>query len=152
MDGLPKFSSMNCGEATELSTIQEGFFLGSESKSPTYEHQYEDPEIFVSCKSWSCSKSSTPKRNVNRLYESVGIRNTVEGLTSNGTKRSEASSGSWINRLISFLTLMLSLTSILLVVLILLGKLKPGNFCEKGEFEVQTLVRFFAALFFSPWT
>ena len=59
---------------------------------------------------------------------------TVEGLMSNCTKQSEASSGLWINRLISFLILMLSLTSPLIVVLILLGKLKPENYCEKGEF------------------
>jgi len=136
-------SSMNCGKATQLSTFQEGYLPGSVSKSPTFAHQYEDPSILVLCKSSSCLKSSTPKRNVNRLYESVGTRNTVEGLTSNGTKRSEASSGSWINRLISFLILMLSLTSLLLVVLILMGKLKPGNSCEKGEFEVQTLFSFF---------
>ena len=143
-------SSMNCGKATQLSTFQEGYLPGSVSKSPTFAHQYEDPSILVLCKSSSCLKSSTPKRHVNRLYESVGTRNTVEGLTSNGKKRSEASSGSWINRLISFFILMLSLTSLLLVVLILTGKLKPGNCCEKGEFEVQTLFSFFAALVLFP--
>ena len=87
---------------------------------------------------------------MNRLYDSVGTRNTVEGLTSNSTKQSEASSGSWINRLISFLILMLSLTSPLIVVLILLGKLKPENRREKGEFKVQTLLSFFDALFLLP--
>ena len=87
---------------------------------------------------------------MNRLYDSVGTRNTVEGLTSNSIKLSEASSGSWINRLISFLILMLLLTSPLIVVLILLGKLKPENRCEKGEFEVQTLLSFFDALFLLP--
>lgn len=136
-------SRMNCGEATKQSTFREGYLPGSVSRSPTYEHQYEDPNILEFCKRSSCFKSNSPKRNVNTLYESAGIRNTVEGLTSNGTKRSEASSGSWISRLISFLILMLSLTSLLLVVLILLRKLKPGNCCEKGEFEVQTLVSFF---------
>ena len=143
-------SSMNCGKATQPSTFQEGYLPGSVSESPSFEHQYEDPSILVFCKSSLCLKSSTPKRNVNRLYESVGTRNTVEGLTSNGTKRSEASSGLWINRLISFLILMFSLTSLLLVVLILFGKLKPRNCCEKGEFEVQTLVSFSAALLLFP--
>ena len=37
---------------------------------------------------------------------------------------------------------MLSLTSPLIVVLIFLGKLKPENCCEKGEFEVETLLSF----------
>ena len=31
-----------------------------------------------------------------------------------------------------------------------LGELKPENRCQKGEFEVQTLLSFFAALFLLP--
>ena len=34
---------------------------------------------------------------MNRLYDSEGTRNTVEGLTSNSIKQSEASSGSFIS-------------------------------------------------------
>ena len=75
----------------------------------------------------------------------------VEGLTSNCTKQSQASSGLWINRLISFLILMLLLTSPLIVILILLGKLKPENYCEKGEFEVETLLSFLPHYFCYLW-
>ncbi|XP_073248735.1 uncharacterized protein [Porites lutea] len=102
--------------------------------NPTYEnselsHQYEDPTHLVA----RSAASTGPRRKRNELYEPTEIN---KGQETNDDVVSESVAGgdSWLSRLILFLILMVSLTSLILVALIIIGKVGPVcSSCNEEE-------------------
>lgn len=130
--------SLGDGSKSEQTTFKGSY------QNPAYEnselaHQYEDPSRLAE----TVLSSTGPRRKRNELYEPTELRKSEEQENYNDA---DLVGDSWISRLILFLILVVSLTSLLLVVLIILGKVGPSCSCNKdanqGKAVFQIFVRF----------
>ncbi|KAJ7370670.1 hypothetical protein OS493_030785 [Desmophyllum pertusum] len=122
--------SLEDGPKHELSTFKSSY------QNPAYEnseiaHQYEDPSRLVDTISL---RNTGPRRKRNELYEPTELRKHAEQETKSEdyNEAVDLTGDSWLSRLILFLILVVSLTSLLLVVLIILGKVGPSCSCNKN--------------------
>ena len=117
--------SLGDGSRNELTTIKGSY------QNPVYEnsepaHQYEDPSGLAEVLS-----STGARRKQNELYEPTELRKSDE---QENYSDADLVGDSWLSRLILFLILVVSLASLLLVVLIILGKVGPTCSCN-GDTE-----------------
>lgn len=116
-----------------------GNYLNPAYENSELSHQYEDPSHLVA----RSAASTGPRRKRNELYEPTEIN---KGQETNDDVVSESVGGdSWLSRLILFLILMVSLTSLILVALIIIGKVGPVcSSCneEEGETSFLLLLKF----------
>ena len=112
-----------------------GNYLNPAYENSELSHQYEDPSHLVA----GNTASTGPRRKRNELYEPTEIN---KGQETNDDEVSESVGGdSWISRLILFLILMVSLTSLILVALIINGKVGPVcSSCNEEEGETIFLL------------
>ena len=115
--------SLGDGSKDELTTYKGSY------QNPVYEnselaHQYEDPSRFAE----TVLSSTGPRRKRNELYEQTEPNKSDE---QENYSDADIAGDSWLSRLILFLILVVSLTSLLLVVLIILGKVGPSCSCSK---------------------
>ncbi|XP_022786229.1 macrophage scavenger receptor types I and II-like isoform X4 [Stylophora pistillata] len=111
----------------ELGTFKSSY------QNPAYEncgdlsHEYEDPTRLLAVK-------TGPRRKRNELYEPTELKKTEE-QEEEKVDYNEADYGgdSWLSRVILFLILMVSLASLLMVILIILGKVGPSCSCDKNS-------------------
>lgn len=137
--------SLEDGSRRELTTFKGSY------QNPAYEnaelaHQYEDPSRLVE----TSLGSTGPRRKRNELYEPTDIGKPADQETmSESYNEADFGGDSWLSRLILFLILVVSLTSLLLVVLIILGKVGPGCSCNKNanQGKVQIISSKFAPNF-----
>ena len=130
--------SLEDGSARELTTFKGSY------QNPAYEnselaHQYEDPSRLVEIN----LATTGPRRKRNELYEPTELKKSKEQEASRAD-HNEADFGgdSWLSRLILFLILMVSLASLLMVVLIILGKVGPSCSCNKNSVQGKLFFTF----------
>ena len=106
------------------------------------QHHYDEPSSLVPCRSAWTSESAGPRRKANKLYETAEMKENARKSWKNRQCTSNFIAGdSCLSRLILFLILMVSLTSLALVVLVILGEL-PTRFCKEIQGEnFSTLTR-----------
>lgn len=121
------------GPKRELSTFKNSY------PNPAYEnseltHQYEEPPRLVETIAISTRPSKEPRRSLNELYVPNDLRKTADQETVNDNYHEADVVGgdSWLNRLVLFLILVVSLTSLVLVVLVIFGKIGPSCSCTKN--------------------
>jgi len=118
--------SLGDGSRNEQTTFKGSY------QNPAYEnselaHQYEDPSRLAE----KGLSSTGARRKRNELYEPTELRKSDE---QENYSDADLVGDSWLSRLILFLILVVSLTSLLLVVLIILGKVGPTCSCN-GDTE-----------------
>ena len=116
--------SLGDGSKNELTTVKGSY------QNPAYEnselaHQYEDPFRLAE----TVLSSAGPRRKRNELYEPTELNKSEEQEHYNDV---DLVGDSWLSRLILFLILVVSFVSLLLVVLIILGKVGPSCSCNEG--------------------
>lgn len=106
------------------------------------QHHYDEPSSLVPCRSAWTSESAGPRRKANKLYETAEMKENAHKSWKNRQCTSNFIAGdSCLSRLILFLILMVSLTSLALVVLVILGEL-PTRCCKEIQGEnFSTLTR-----------
>ena len=116
-----------------------GTFKGS-YQNPAYEncgdlsHEYEDPTRLLAVK-------TGPRRKRNELYEPTELKKTEEQEEEKvDYKEADYGGDSWLSRVILFLILIVSLASLLMVILIILGKVGPSCSCDKNSAQGKQLV------------
>lgn len=145
--------SLGDGSKRELTTFKGSY------QNPAYEnaevaHQYEDPSRLVETNFTHTGPSTGPRRKRNELYEPTDLRKPAEQETdSENYTEADFGGDSWLSRLILFLILVVSLTSLLLVVLIILGKVGPSCSCTKngdeGKVNIISFFKVCTLLFFN---
>jgi len=120
------FDSLGDGSRNEQTTFKGSY------QNPAYEnselaHQYEDPSRLAE----KVLSSTGARKKRNELYEPTELRKSDE---QENYSDADLVGDSWLSRLILFLILVVSLTSLLLVVLIILGKVGPTCSCN-GDTE-----------------
>ena len=125
--------SLGDGSKNELTTFKGSY------QNPAYEnselaHQYEDPSRLAE----TVLSNTGPRRKRNDLYEPTELRTSEELENYNDA---DLVGDSWMSRLILFLILVVSLTSLLLVVLIILGKVGPSCSCSKDSDQGKAVFR-----------
>lgn len=106
------------------------------------QHHYDEPSPLVLCRSAWTSESAGPRKKANKLYETAEMKKNAHESWENRQCTSNFIAGdSCLSRLILFLILMVSLTSLALVVLVILGEL-PTRCCKEIQGEnFSTLTR-----------
>ncbi|XP_078349710.1 uncharacterized protein LOC144634578 isoform X2 [Oculina patagonica] len=122
--------SLEDGSKRELTTFK-GSYQNPAYENADLEHQYENPSHLVET---NLSTPTGPRRKRNELYEPTDLRQKPADQETVSESFTEADLGgdSWLSRLILFLILVISLTSLLLVVLIIVGKVGPSCSCNKN--------------------
>ena len=125
--------SLGDGSRNEPTTFKGSF------QNPAYEnseisHQYEDPSRLTE----QVLSTRGARRKRNELYEPTELKKSDE---QENYSDADLVGDSWLSRLILFLILIVSLASLLLVVLITLGKVGPNCSCnadtEQGKAVFQ---------------
>ena len=116
--------SFGDGSRNELTTFKGSY------QNPAYEnseiaHQYEDPSHLAE----KVLSSTGARRKRNELYEPTEVNKPDE---QENYSDADIVGESWLSRLILFLILVVSLASLLLVILIILGKIGPSCSCSEG--------------------
>ena len=116
--------SFGDGSRNELTTFKGSY------QNPAYEnseiaHQYEDPSHLAE----KVLRSTGARRKRNELYEPTEVNKPNE---QENYSDADLVGESWLSRLILFLILVVSLASLLLVILIILGKIGPSCSCSEG--------------------
>ena len=124
--------SLGDGSRSEQTTFKGSY------ENPAYEnseiaHQYEDPSRLAE----KVLSSTGGRRKRNELYEPTEIKKSDE--QDNYSDHTDLVGDSWLSRLILFLILLVSITSLLLVVLIILGKVGPSCSCNGGTEEGKAI-------------
>lgn len=146
-------------ESLELVEIHKGALRNSEAAvsvppyttmNPFYgdseigrlQHHYDEPSPLVPCRSAWTSESAGPRKKANKLYETAEMKkNAHESWKNRQDTRNFIVGDSCLSRLILFLILMVSLTSLALVVLVILGELPTGCCKEIQGENFSTLTR-----------
>lgn len=92
-------------------------------------HQYEDPAHLM-----VPAASTGPRRKRNELYEPTDLKKKGQETEGDDFMEDIGGGDTWLSRFVLSLILIVSLTSLLLVVLIIVGKLKPScSSCSVSE-------------------
>lgn len=106
------------------------------------QHHYDEPSLLVPCRSSWTSESAGPRKKANMLYKNAEMKKNAHKSWKNRQCISNFIAGdSCLSRLILFLILMVSLTSLALVVLVILGELRPSCCKEIQGENFSTLTR-----------
>jgi len=139
--------SLGDGSRNELTTFKGSY------QNPAYEnseiaHQYEDPSRLAE----KVLSNTGARRKRNELYEPTELKKSDE---EENYSDADQVGDSWLSRLILFLILVVSLASLLLVVLIILGKVGPSCSCnadtEQGRAVFQLIFSKFVKYVLVVW-
>ena len=131
-------SLLEDGSARDIITFRGSY------RNPAYEtselaHQYEDPSLLVEI---NLPTTAGPRRKRNELYEPTELKKWKEQEASRADyNEADLGGGSWQSRLI-LMILMVSLASLLMSVLIIIGKVGPSCSCNKNSVQGKMVFRF----------
>lgn len=115
--------SLGDGSRNELTTFK-GSYQNPAYENSEFAHQYEDPSRLAG----NVLGSTGARKKRNELYEPTELKKSDE---QENYSDADPVGDTWLSRLILFLILVVSLTSLLLVVLIIVGKIGPSCSCNE---------------------